>query len=152
MGPSIKGNPLKVFVYLLVISYVLGEFIIPKYSLLMLLNLMGIIGLFLSLALFFSSLNLFNLYKENPTPQADTKRIIKTGIFAYCRNPMYLSFIFFHFSMFLAFENVSYFLSALGLYIWINNYVISKEEKYLNEKFGDEYSRYFKAVKKWMFF
>ena len=42
--------------------------------------------------IFFSSLNLFISYKENPIPQADTKRIIKTGVFAYCRNPMYLAF------------------------------------------------------------
>ena len=109
-------------------------------------------GLILCLALFFSSLNLFNSYKENPTPQSNTKRIIKTGIFAYCRNPMYLAFITFHFSMFLTFENVAYFLSAIGLFFWINNYVIPVEQSYLQEKFGDEYERYLHAVNKWMFF
>ena len=112
MGPAVKGNPLKIFVLLLVISYVVGEFLIPSYPLFTLLNLIGIMGLILCLALFFSSLNLFNSYKENPTPQSNTKRIIKTGIFAYCRNPMYLAFILFHFCMFLTFENVAYFLSA----------------------------------------
>ena len=117
-----------------------------------LLHLIGIMGLILTLALFFASLNLFNSYKENPTPQADTKRIIKTGIYAYCRNPMYLAFIAFHFNMFLIFENVAYFFSAIGFFIWINNYVIPIEESYLQEKFGDEYSRYLQAVKKWMFF
>ena len=99
MGPAVKGNPLRIFVLLLLISYVVGEFIIPKYPLFYLLHLIGIMGLILSLALFFASLNLFNSYKENPTPQADTKRIIKTGIYAYCRNPMYLAFIAFHFNM-----------------------------------------------------
>mgnify|MGYP001365822870 CR=1 FL=1 len=152
MGPAIKGNPLRISVFLLVISYVVGEFIIPKYALFNILNLIGIIGLILSLALFFSSLNLFNSYKENPTPQTDTKRIIKTGIFAYCRNPMYLAFISFHFCMFLTFENVAYFLSGSGLFIWISNYVIPVEEKFLIEKFGDEYERYTKSVKKWLFF
>tara|TARA_Y100000768_G_C23673324_1_gene538808 strand:+ start:62 stop:520 length:459 start_codon:yes stop_codon:yes gene_type:complete len=152
MGPAIKGNPLKIFVLLLVASYFVGEFIIPKYSLFNLINLIGVIGLILSLLLFFSSLNLFNSYKENPTPQTETKRIIKTGIFAYCRNPMYIAFVTFQFSMFLTFENVAYFLSALGLFLWINNYVITKEEKYLKEKFGEEYERYIQAVKKWMFF
>ena len=152
MGPAIKGNPLKIFVLLLVISYVVGEFFIPKYALFTLLNLTGIIGLILSLALFFSSLNLFNFYKENPKPQADTKKIIKTGIFAYCRNPMYLAFIFFHLSMFLTFENVAYFLSAIGLFVWINTYIIPVEEIFLKEKFQDEYSRYLEAVKKWLFF
>ena len=152
MGPAIKGNPLKMFVYLLVLSYVVGEFIIPKYTLISLLNIAGLIGLVTSLALFFSSLNLFNSYKENPTPQTHTKRIIKTGIFAYCRNPMYMAFILFHFSMFLTFENVAYFLSAFGLFIWINNFVIPKEERYLVETFGEEYDRYIDAVKKWLFF
>ena len=152
MGPAVKGNPLIIFVLLLVVSYSIGEFIIPKYVLLNLLNLIGIIGLIISLAIFFTSLNLFNSYKENPTPQANTKRIIKTGIFAYCRNPMYLAFIYFHFSMFLTFENVANLLSAIGLFIWINQYVIPIEENYLQEKFGDEYDRYLQAVKKWMFF
>ena len=152
MGPAIKGNPLHIFVLLLVISYVVGEFFIPKYALFTLLNVIGIIGLILSLALFFSSLNLFNSYKENPKPQADTKKIIKTGIFAYCRNPMYLAFIFFHLSMFFTFENVAYFLSSLGLFVWINTYVIPVEENFLKEKFGDEYSRYLNAVKKWLLF
>ena len=152
MGPAIKGNPLEIFGYLLVISYVVGEFLIPKYNLFTLLNLLGVIGLVLSLALFFSSLNIFNSYKENPTPQTHTKRIIKTGIFAYCRNPMYMAFILFQFSMFLIFENVAYFLSSLGLFFWINSFVIPKEEKYLIETFGDEYDRYLIAVKKWMFF
>ena len=152
MGPAVKGNPLIVFVILLVASYIIGEFIIPKYVLLNLFNLVGIIGLIISLAIFFTSLNLFNSYKENPIPQANTKRIIKTGIFAYCRNPMYLAFISFHFSMFLTFENVANLLSAIGLFIWINHYVIPIEENYLQEKFGDEYDRYLLAVKKWMFF
>ena len=152
MGPAIKGNPLKIFVLLLVISYVVGEFFIPKYALFTLLNLTGVIGLILSLALFFSSLNLFNSYKENPKPQADTKKIIKTGIFAYCRNPMYLAFILFHLSMFLIFENVAYFLSAIGLFVWINTYIIPVEENFLKEKFEDEYIRYLEAVKKWLFF
>ena len=152
MGPAVNGNPLQIFVILLIISYVVGEFIIPKYILFTLLNLIGIIGLILSLALFFSSLNLFNSYKENPIPQTDTKKIIKTGIFAYCRNPMYLAFVLFHLSMFLTFENVAYFLSAIGLFVWINTYVIPIEEIFLKEKFGDNYSRYLDAVKRWLFF
>ena len=152
MGPAVKGNPLRIFVFLLVISYIVGEYFIPSYPLFSLLNLIGIMGLIMCLALFFSSLNLFNSYKENPTPQSNTKRIIKTGIFAYCRNPMYLAFILFHFFMFLTFENVAYLLSGAGLFIWISNYVIPVEEKFLIEKFGDEYERYTKSVKKWLFF
>ena len=152
MGPVIQGNPLKIFVYLIVISYVLGEFIIPKYPIIYLFNMMGLIGLIVSVIFFFSGFNLFKSYKENPTPTSDTNRLIKTGIFAYTRNPIYLAFVLFNFSMFLVFENVMYLLSSLGLFIWINNYVIKAEEDYLKNKFGDEFVRYCGAVKKWLIF
>jgi protein-S-isoprenylcysteine O-methyltransferase Ste14 len=120
MGPKVQGNPIRISVYILVISYVVGEFIIPKYPIIYLLNMVGLIGLILSLIFFFSGFNLFKSYKENPIPTSDTKRLIKTGIFAYTRNPIYLALILFLFSMFLVFENIMYLLSSLGLFIWLN--------------------------------
>jgi len=152
MGPNIKGNPLFVSVYLLIFSYLFGEFIFQKYSLLYLINLFGLIGLIISLIFFFSAFNLFSSYKENPKPKSETVKIIKTGIFAYTRNPIYLAFILFHFSMFLTFENVVYFLSSIGLFLWIDNYVVPAEEIYLKNKFGKEFESYCEAVKRWLFF
>ena len=152
MGPVIQGNPLKIFVYLLVISYVVGEFIFPKYPIIYLFNMIGLIGLIVSLIFFYSGFNLFKSYKEDPKPSSDTNLLIKTGIFAYTRNPIYLAFVLFDFSMFLVFENVMYLLSSLGLFIWINNYVIKVEEDYLKNKFGDEFVRYCGAVKRWLIF
>ena len=152
MGPMVQGNPLRIFVYILVISYVLGEFIIPKYPIIYLFNMVGLIGLIVSLIFFFSGFNLFKSYNENPIPTSDTNRLIKTGIFAYTRNPIYLALVLFQFSMFLVFENVMYILSSLGLFIWLNNYVITEEEIYLKNKFGDEFDRYCGAVKRWLIF
>ena len=152
MGPAIQGNPLKIFVYLLVISYVVGEFIIPKYPIIYLFNMIGLIGLIVSLIFFYSGFNLFKSYKEDPKPSSDTNLLIKTGIFAYTRNPIYLAFVLFDFSMFLVFENVMYLLSSLGLFIWINNYIIKVEEDYLKNKFGDEFVHYCGAVKRWLIF
>ena len=152
MGPMVQGNPLRIFVYTLVISYVVGEFIIPKYPIIYLFNMVGLIGLIVSLIFFFSGFNLFKSYKENPTPTSDTNRLIKTGIFAYTRNPIYLALVLFQFSMFLVFENVMYILSSLGLFIWLNNCVIKAEEDYLKNKFGDEFDRYCGAVKRWLIF
>ena len=152
MGPMVQGNPLRIFVYILVISYVVGEFIIPQYPIIYLFNMVGLIGLIVSLIFFFSGFNLFKSYKENPIPTSDTNRLIKTGIFAYTRNPIYLALVLFQFSMFLVFENVMYILSSLGLFIWLNNYVIKAEEDYLKNKFGDEFDRYCRAVKRWLIF
>ena len=152
MGPQVKGNPLYISVYLLIFSYVFGEFILPKYNLLYLINLLGLLGIIVSIVLFFSAFNLFKSYNENPRPKTESNRLIKTGIFAYSRNPIYIAFVLFHFSMFLTFENVLYFLSSLVLFFWINNFVIPAEEIYLKNKFGDEFDRYILAVKRWLFF
>ena len=57
-GPLVNGNPLRISVYLLVISYLLGEFIFPKYPLIYPINLLGIIGIIISLIFFFSGFNI----------------------------------------------------------------------------------------------
>jgi len=151
-GPKVKGNPLLVSVYLLLICYIIGEFVIPKYPLLYLINLLGILGLIISVVFFVSGFSIFKSYAENPVPTSSSVRLIKTGIFTYTRNPIYLSFVLFHLSMFLVFENVMYLLTAIGQAIWIHNYIIKFEEEYLLGKFADEYQRYMNAVSRWLFF
>ena len=150
-GANIIGNPLRIAAGLLIFSYVIGEFIVPKYHLIYALKLMGILGLISSTFIFISGFNMFKSYDENPLPTSTTNRIIKTGIFAYTRNPIYLAIVMFFLSMFLIFENVMYFLSAVGLAIWLHNYVIKSEENFLLNEFPEEYDRYMKAVKRWIF-
>ena len=152
MGPNVKGNPLYISVYLLILSYLIGEFILPKYPMIYIFNFLGLFLIVISPIIFFSSRNAFYAYEENPLPQTDTDKIIKTGIYAYSRNPIYLSFVLFHLGMFLTFENIMYFLSSIGLFFWLNNYVIKEEEDFLKDKFKEDYIRYCKSVKKWIFF
>ena len=91
-GPQIKGNPLYISVSLLVLSYIIGEFILPKYHIAYLFNLLGVIIFIISIGIFISGFGLFKSYEENPLPTSSSDRLIKTGIFAYTRNPIYLSF------------------------------------------------------------
>ena len=51
MGPAVKGNPLKISVLFLVFSYVLGEFFMPSYPLLNLINLIIVLNLILFLTI-----------------------------------------------------------------------------------------------------
>lgn len=151
-APDIKGNPIQISVCLLVASYILGEFFIPKYPLAYFIQLIGVLGLILSMAFFIAGFTLFKSYGEDPNPITSTKRLIKTGVFAYTRNPIYLSFVLFFLSMFLVFENVMYFLSVIYLIIWLHHWVIKIEESFLEKKFIDEYDQYKKSVKRWLFF
>ena len=80
-GPAIKGNPLKISISLLIISYILGEFIFPKYHLIYFFQLIGVLGLIFSVGIFISGFRLFKSYEEDPLPTTPTNRIIKTGGF-----------------------------------------------------------------------
>ena len=151
-GPNVEGNPLLIAVTLLVVSYITGEFLFSKYPLAYIVNLIGILGMIVSVFIFFAGFDLFRSYKEDPKPTSNTNRLIKTGIFAYTRNPIYLAFVGFNISMFLIFENVMYFLSALGLAIWLHHWVIKAEEEYLLDQFSDEFERYKESVNRWLFF
>ena len=135
---------------MIILSYIIGDFILPKYPIIYFFKMIGILGLITSLFFLFSGFSIFNSYDEHPSPNTSSERLIKTGIFAYKRNPIYISFILFHLSMFLIFENVMYFLSSIGLFIWIHHFVIKKEEEYLTIKFENEYVRYCNSVKRWL--
>ena len=39
-GPLVKGNPLRISVYALLFCYIIGEFILPKYPLIYIINLL----------------------------------------------------------------------------------------------------------------
>ena len=77
MGPAVKGNPLHISVYLLIASYIFGELIFPKYPLIYLINLIGLILIIIAPIIFFSSRNVFYAYEENPLPQTNTNNISK---------------------------------------------------------------------------
>ena len=151
-GPKVRGHPLKIAVCLLLASYILGEFFFPKYPLVYFFHLIGVFILIICVAIFISAFNLFKLYEEDPLPTTITNRLIKTGIYAYTRNPIYLSFVGFNFSMFLMFENVMYFMSAIALGIWLHHWVIKIEEEYLLDQFLDEFEQYKRSVNRWLFF
>ena len=54
--------------------------------------------------------------------------------------------------MFLIFENVMYFISAVTLGIWLHHWVIKIEEEYLLIQFSDEFEQYKRSVSRWLFF
>jgi len=91
------------------------------------------------------------LYKKrqtNPLPWASTSNIIKSGPYAISRNPIYLVMSLIHLAG--AFYYNSYWpLIMLIPSVPIMIIFIKKEEKYLEEKFGDEYLSYKSEVRRW---
>ena len=84
---------------------------------------------------------------ETRTP---TTALVTSGLFQASRNPIYLSLSLIYAGIGVAADN----LWTLGLLIpalaVIRYGVISREERYLERKFGEEYRRYKASVRRWL--
>jgi protein-S-isoprenylcysteine O-methyltransferase Ste14 len=86
----------------------------------------------------------------NPlTPEAVTS-MVTTGIYGYSRNPMYLALLF-------VLSGWAVWLSRLvpfGLLpffvLYINRFQIEPEERALSAKFGEQFTKYRRTVRRWL--
>ena len=114
------------------------------------INISGFFVMSLCLLLFVSCVKAFIHHNESLPPSSPTYKIIKTGIYSYTRNPIYICFVSFQLGMFLLFENAVYLFSSISLFCWIHFQVVLKEEEYLEKKFTDSYLRYKANVPRWI--
>lgn len=91
----------------------------------------------------------FAHYAQPTDPGHPTSKIVKTGIFARSRNPLYLGSILVILGI-AAMLNLLWTLVTLLLSIILCFYIlIIPEERYLTAKFGEEYQEYVAAVPRW---
>ncbi len=87
---------------------------------------------------------------SNVEPWKPTTAIISTGIYGYTRNPIYLGMAVVHGGTALGGDSLGAFATlVLGVLI-IQVYVIAREERYLEAKFGTEYTDYKARVRRWI--
>ncbi len=87
---------------------------------------------------------------QDPKPWVATPEIISTGIYAYTRNPMYLSMGLMTVGIGTLLGNL-WVVASLPL-VWGTIYwiAIRHEEAYLEQKFGITYTSYKESVRRWL--
>jgi protein-S-isoprenylcysteine O-methyltransferase Ste14 len=83
-------------------------------------------------------------------PWQPTSSIITAGPYRYSRNPIYLAFAIAGAGIALAFNTWWMLLSLLVFVLIANKLVIEREEKYLERKFSESYSRYRRETRRWL--
>ena len=92
----------------------------------------------------------FARYGQPTDPGHPTSKVVKTGVFAISRNPLYLGSVMIFLGISLAL-NMLWTLVTLLVSIIVCHYVlIIPEEKYLAEKFDEEYKDYTATVRRWL--
>ena len=105
--------------------------------------LIGLFFTFPALRQFFKTRN--TLVTIKPANSLQT-----TGIYSVSRNPMYISLLLFYTGLSFIIGNWWNLVVLPLLVLIVQEYVIKREEKYLNRRFGQQYLDYKAKVRRWI--
>jgi protein-S-isoprenylcysteine O-methyltransferase Ste14 len=115
------------------------------------LNLiLGVPLVVLGLGIGFTAMRAMQRADTPPEPWEPTRAIVADGAFRFTRNPFYLSFALMYLGIALAVNALAALLLFPAALFMVHFGIILREEKYLERKFGDEYSQYKHRVRRWL--
>ena len=104
----------------------------------------------LAVALFVLSVREFRRARTPIRTRKPVTAVIRTGPYRFSRNPIYLSFTLLQLGLG-TWANSAWVVGMLIPTLVLMSYgVIAREERYMAQKFGEEYLRYTAAVRRWI--
>jgi protein-S-isoprenylcysteine O-methyltransferase Ste14 len=86
----------------------------------------------------------------DPTKPAAASVLITSGVFGRSRNPIYVGMLLLLLAWALYIGNLLAFLFLPGFVLYMNQFQIIPEEKFLLSRFGDAFSVYQSRVRRWL--
>jgi len=83
-------------------------------------------------------------------PHKPASALITDGPYRFSRNPAYVALTFWYLGAGLLLSNGWVLLLAIPVLLVMNRWVVPKEERRLEAKFGEQYLRYKSAVRRWL--
>jgi len=83
-------------------------------------------------------------------PWKPSTALVRTGIYALSRNPIYLGFAIIYLGLALAMDSPLALILLMPCLLVIDRFVIQREELYLLARFGPAYSDYRRTVRRWL--
>ena len=110
------------------------------------------IVLFLGLSLLIAALSFreFARAKTSVRPDRSANALIRTGPFAYSRNPLYVAVVLLILGIGVWVNSAWIWAMVAPLVLVMNTAVIVREERHLERRFGREYIDYKRAVRRWL--
>ena len=86
---------------------------------------------------------------SNVEPWKPTTKIISDGVYGRSRNPIYVAMAMLYMGIALMAGSFMAFVLLVPCLLIIRYYVIAREERYLETKFGEDYLAYKQQVRRW---
>jgi protein-S-isoprenylcysteine O-methyltransferase Ste14 len=102
------------------------------------------------LALILPSQVLFRRSGQHPAPWKPSPSLIVQGPYRFSRNPMYASMLLLQMALGVAFDNPWIVLLSAPALMAVHYLAVLPEERYLQEKFGEEYRLYASRVRRYL--
>lgn len=147
-GPGVKVPPPVMVLGSILLGYCLQK--VTALTLLTGLFWPGLCLVVIAAGLALGCLWLFFRARTHVEPWQPTSRIIVSGVYRFSRNPIYLAFCVLQMGIALMLANGWILLTCCLTYWLLSRFVISREEAYLEAKFGAEYLEYKQRVRRWL--
>lgn len=110
----------------------------------------GVAAIVAGIALVAWSMHRFRRSETTVNPYGSTRAIVSDGPYRFSRNPIYLALVLIYVGGGIAVGSLwvlALLVPCLAVMHWG---VILREERYLENKFGDDYRRYKASVRRWL--
>lgn len=110
----------------------------------------GLVMIALGGLLAYTAVKTFERWKTPKNPAQPTTTIVTSGPYRYSRNPMYLSLTLIFLGLALTVNSGWLILMGVPVLVFMHVGVIFREERYLEDKFGQVYLDYKSSVRRWL--
>ncbi|MGK0443350.1 MAG: protein-S-isoprenylcysteine O-methyltransferase Ste14 [Bermanella sp.] len=86
----------------------------------------------------------------DPRTPDKSRTLVISGLYTISRNPMYVGMLLCLISLSMAQGNIFSLLLSFLFAWYITHFQIKPEERFLTEKFGDQYVQYCQKVRRWL--
>ena len=87
---------------------------------------------------------------ESLAVHVKTRHVVMDGAYEWGRNPVYLAFLLMILGMGCLFNGLAVVVMVVPAFVWLNWYVVPREESKLRAGFGDAYGRYTGRTHRWL--
>lgn len=122
--------------------------LIPIYNineLNMVFLILGILFIILAIIFWISAVVISKIDRN-----VENNNLVTTGIYAHVRHPIYAAFFYIAIGLILISQNIVLFILPLIFWAFLTVAMIKTEEKWLIDKYGDEYISYSKKVNRFI--
>lgn len=96
------------------------------------------------------ALTMFRRAGTRPEPWEPSSAFTREGIYGRTRNPMYLGMAGLHLGLSIGLQSPGAALGLVAALIFVDRYVVRREEAYLQRRFGGDYAGYKAEVRRWL--